>query len=231
MPASRRMGIFFPFIHVPFFPPPSFKQASRSVNVLQALGQVIAVGFWGRETDEITKEASAFLPLAEQRRVQLSKRCAAADRRQCEQLASDFLISSQVSPWPLCDLITKWMLFQLFGFFLSVFSRWFEFRTSPWFGSCYFLFLIFCIFKESVSGGFEDLQPNLCIWQRGEKRIVLRSHWAHRACLHEDGAVDTSDIFSILNALPSRFLAWARLFSSKRTHFPFFICLALNSGS
>lgn len=40
-------GFFFsfPFIHAPFFPPPPLKQASRSVNVLRALGRVKAVGF------------------------------------------------------------------------------------------------------------------------------------------------------------------------------------------
>lgn len=44
-------GFFFPFIHVPFFPPPPppLKQASRSVNVLRALGQVKPVGFFEAE--------------------------------------------------------------------------------------------------------------------------------------------------------------------------------------
>lgn len=50
-------GDFFFHPRTSPFSPPSLKQASRSVNVLRALGQVKPAGFGGRETDEITREA------------------------------------------------------------------------------------------------------------------------------------------------------------------------------
>jgi len=78
---------FYPFIHVSFFPPPSLKQASRSVNVLRALGPVKPVGSWSRET----AEDNACFGWEE------SKWCATADRRPFPKPGLlFFLITSQV---------------------------------------------------------------------------------------------------------------------------------------
>lgn len=156
----------YPFIHVSFFPPPpSLKQASRSVNVLRALGPVQPVGSWSRET----VEDNACFGWEE------SKWCATADRR----------------PFPKPGLLF------FFNHFNHKFSR--NYESGDAFLALWFCFSLIVVLILNEGWRILGFTTRVCFTEYGLHYALTKAQRAS-TCLYEDGAVDTSGIFSVLNS-------------------------------